>query len=255
MINFYTTRVRPQIKRIGRAIGIKPSRSRRVKRFPPDFDEQTIRIFNAVNEYTMTSSERVQALINAVRYIVANNIGGDIVECGVWRGGSMMAAALTLREMGDESRDLYLYDTFEGMNAPVAQDGQAVIRKFNHRRLTADSSDWCRSPIDEVKVNLASTGYPAEKIHFIKGKVEDTLPGQAPAGGIAILRLDTDFYESTRQEMLHLYPELVRNGVIIIDDYGSYPGSRKAVDEYLAQHKSCLLLNRVDSAARIAIKT
>jgi hypothetical protein len=223
MINFYTTRVRPQIKRMGRAIGIKPSRSRRVKRFPPDFDEQTIRIFNAVNEYTMTSSERVQALINAVRYIVANNIGGDIVECGVWRGGSMMAAALTLREMGDESRDLYLYDTFEGMNAPVAQDGQAVIRKFNHRRLTADSSDWCRSPIE--------------------------------AGGIAILRLDTDFYESTRQEMLHLYPELVRNGVIIIDDYGSYPGSRKAVDEYLAQHKSCLLLNRVDSAARIAIKT
>jgi hypothetical protein len=254
MINFYCTKVRPLIKSIGRAIGVKPRRSWVVRRFPADFDDETKRIINIVNEYTMTSPERVHALIDAVRYVVKNDIEGDIVECGVWRGGSMMAAALTLRELGDESRNFYLYDTFEGMSSPAAADGHAVIRKFNNRKLSSDSSTWARSPIDEVRYNLTTTGYPAKKMHLIKGKVENTLPGQVPVGPIAILRLDTDWYESTRHELLHLYPKLVRNGVLIIDDYGSFPGAKKAVDEFFAQQRVSLLLNRIEGGARIAVK-
>ena len=254
MINFYCTKVRPVIKRLGRAAGIKPNRSRRGKNPPPDFDEQTARIFRAVHEYTMTSPERIRALVDAVRYVVADNVAGAIVECGVWRGGSMMAVAIALRELGVDNRDLYLYDTFEGMSAPTEEDGDVANKKFAHRRLSADSSDWCRTTIEEVKKNLTGTGYPMERIHFIKGKVEDTLPEQAPAGPIAILRLDTDWYESTRQEMDHLYPMLEQSGVLILDDYGSWQGARKAVDEYLAEHDICLPLNRIDSSARMSIK-
>ena len=186
MGKYYYTKVRPVIKSISGAIGIKRSRSRAPQRLPSDFDEQTTRIFNAVNEYTMTSPECVQALIHAVRYVVANNIEGDFVECGVWRGGSSMVVALLLKELGDEGRDLYLYDTYEGMSAPtgedVSWDGKTAEKKFADRQLSEDSSDWCLSPIQEVKDNLAGTGYPAEKMHFIKGKVEDTIPGRIPAG-------------------------------------------------------------------------
>ena len=122
-----------------------------------------------------------------------------------------MAAALTLKDLGDERRNLYLYDTYEGMSAPTAEDvgpdGQKADKKFANRKLSEDTSDWCRSPIDEVKDNLASTGYPVDNMHFIKGKVEDVIPGHMPAGADRILRLDTDWYESTRHEMVHLYPK------------------------------------------------
>lgn len=254
MRSFFYTKVRPRLKRLARAIGIQPKRARAVKQLPEDFDEQSIRIFNAINPFTMTSPERVYSLISAVRYIVAHGIDGDVVECGVWRGGSMMAVALMLKELGDTGRNLYLYDTYEGMSAPTAEDGPVAEKKFTERQLSEDTSEWCRSPIDEVRDNLASTGYPPDRIHFIKGKVEDTIPAEMPAGSIALLRLDTDWYESTRHELIHLYPRLVSKGVLIIDDYGAWEGARRAVDEYLAEYSVPLLLNRIDVTARIAVK-
>ena len=257
MSNFFYTRVRPRIKNFTSAIGIKRKRERAVK-LPPDFDELTTRIFNTVNPYTMTSPERVAALVEAVRYVVANDIPGDFVECGVWRGGSSMAAALALKELGDVSRELWLYDTYEGMSAPTGEDvdvgGQSAATKFSQRQLSEDSSEWCRSPIDDVRRNLESTGYPADKLHFVKGKVQDTIPGEIPADAIAILRLDTDWYESTRHEMQHLYPRLARNGVLILDDYGYWQGARKAVDEYFAAHEIRPLMGRVDFAGRMILK-
>ncbi len=257
MSSRFYTRMRPRIKKLQSALGIKRTRERAVK-LPPDFDEMTTRIFNAVNPYTMTSPERVAALVEAVRYVVANDIPGDFVECGVWRGGSSMAAAMALRELGDESREVWLYDTYEGMSAPTDEDvdiaGQSADKKFMQRQLTEDSSEWCRSPIDDVRRNLHSTGYPAEKLHFIKGKVQDTIPGQMPAGPVAILRLDTDWYESTRHEMTHLYPLLVKRGVLILDDYGYWQGARQAVDEYFSAHNLRPFLGRVDFAGRIILK-
>jgi O-methyltransferase len=112
---------------------------------------------------------------------------------------------------------------------------------------------WCVAGLEDVKRNLYSTGYPKEKLHFIKGKVEDTVPGQAPEN-IAMLRLDTDWYESTAHELQHLYPRLAKNGVLIIDDYGHWLGSRKAVDEYFAKQSFCPLFNRMDYTGRLAVK-
>ena len=258
MANFYNQKVRPLTKQIARAVGIREKRLRKPLVIPSDFDDETNQIIHAVREFSMTSPECIFALVNALRYTVAHDIEGDFVECGVWRGGSAMAAAMVLKKLGQDHRHLYLYDTFEGMSAPTADDvsfdGQVAESKFKERRLSADSSDWCRSPIDEVRTNLASTGYPQDRVHFLKGKVEDTIPGEMPVGPISILRLDTDWYESTRHEMVHLYPRLVKGGVLILDDYGHWEGARKAVDEYIEEHKPRLLLNRIDYSGRIAVK-
>jgi O-methyltransferase len=100
---------------------------------------------------------------------------------------------------------------------------------------------------------VLGVGYPEEQIHFVEGPVEETVPGSAPAE-LALLRLDTDWYESTKHELEHLYPRLARGGVLILDDYGYWQGARRAVDEYLAGLDSPLLLNRIDHTARIALK-
>jgi hypothetical protein len=196
----------------------------------------------------------VFAFCEAVRYVERRSIPGAIVECGVWRGGSSMAAALMLGALGAQGRDLCLFDTFEGMSAPTEADQRSRDAAPADRLLDTSRRDekiWCCSPLEEVRTNLASTGYPPERIHFVEGKVEETLPGAAPET-IAVLRLDTDWYQSTRHELEHLFPRLAPGGVLIIDDYGAWEGARKAVDEYFAS--SPLLLNRIDETGRIAVK-
>ncbi|RLS58591.1 MAG: macrocin O-methyltransferase [Planctomycetota bacterium] len=224
---------------------------------PVDFPDSDITTIHAVQPYTKTSAERINALIDAVRYVVRSGIPGTFVECGVWRGGSMMAVARTLVEMGVTDRELYLFDTYTGMTAPgeadVSRSGVEATSKFAKRATGSDSSDWCLAGLDDVRQNMASTGYPMHRVHLVEGKVEDTLPGQAPPS-IAILRLDTDWYASTKHEMEQLYPRLVQDGVLIIDDYGDWLGARKAVDEYLGEHQLPLLLHRVDDTARLALK-
>jgi hypothetical protein len=212
------------IRRLIRKFGIDIVRTKWKDNCPRDFSQQNIEIYNTVKAFTMTSPTRVNALIEAVKYIVKNKIDGTFIECGVWKGGSSMAMALTLMNLGDVSRDLYLYDTFSGMSAPGEFDvssisGRKASGKFLKTKISEDSSKWCFSSLDEVKENMFSIGYPKEKIHFIKGKVEDTIPTNIP-NEIAILRLDTDWYESTKHEMIHLFPLLKQNGVLIIDDYG-----------------------------------
>jgi O-methyltransferase len=227
-------------------------------RYTAGYSNEELDTFAKVREFTATSTERLSGLVSGVQYIVQNKIPGDFVECGVWRGGSMMAAALTLMRCGDTSRDLYLFDTYEGMSAPtdadVMFDGQTAEDVLKEKPPAEGFGNyWCVAGIEDVKRNLYSTGYPKEKLHFIKGKVEDTLPGGAPAN-IAMLRLDTDWYESTAHELLHLYPRLAKNGVLIIDDYGHWLGSRKAVDEYFAKQPFRPLFNRLDYTGRLAIK-
>jgi hypothetical protein len=226
--------------------------------YPPDFSDTNIEICEAVKPYTMTSPERVNALIDAVRYVVANKIDGAMVECGVWKGGSTMAVMLTLKKLRDETRDLYLYDTFSGMSTPTDADvsfcGEKAHETFSNLQISEDASDWCLSTLEAVKQNIFSIGYKKDKIYFIKGKVEDTIPENMPHK-IALLRLDTDWYESTKHELTHLFPLLQPNGVLIIDDYGHWKGARKAVDEYISDKNIRILLNRIDYTGRIAIKT
>jgi hypothetical protein len=210
-----------------------------------------------VRPYTLTTPERIYALAQACRYIVQAGIAGAVVECGVWRGGSSMVAARTLRSLGAGDRELYLYDTFAGMPKPTDADldvkGRPAIDRFQRSQTGDDSSSWDAASLDDVKSNLGRTGYDPSKVHYVRGKVEETLPAQALAR-IALLRLDTDWYESTRHELETLWPRLEPGGVLIVDDYGYWKGSRKAVDEYFGKQQQAILLSRIDSTGRLAIK-
>lgn len=223
-----------------------------------DFGSGDLETIRSVKPYTMTSPQMVYGLIQAVKYVVKNDIPGALVECGVWRGGSMMAVAKTLLNLNRSDRDLWLFDTFEGMTEPshrdLRRDGVKASDLWEKSEVGEDSSDWARCSLDEVKDVIYDTGYVKERIHFVRGKVEDTIPDNAP-DVVSLLRLDTDWYESTKHELIHLFPRLSRGGVIIIDDYGYWQGSREAVDEYVSQNNIQLLLHRIDnSAGRFGVK-
>jgi hypothetical protein len=220
-----------------------------------DLTEQEKNIISTARPFTMTSVDRMAALINAVAHLTENGIPGDIAECGVWRGGSMMAVALALLARGDRSRSLYLYDTFEGMSAPTAHDKSldGIPADEMLRRTPEKTGVWCYASLEDVRANILSTGYPEEKVHLIRGKVEDTIPRVLPSG-ISLLRLDTDWYESTKHELIHLYPLLHSSGILIIDDYGHWQGARKAVDDYFRERKEKIYLHRIDYTGRILVK-
>ncbi|MBD0254155.1 MAG: class I SAM-dependent methyltransferase [Cytophagales bacterium] len=223
---------------------------------PHELEPEFLALYARVKAFTMTSPERLYAAYKAARYITDNRVPGAVVECGVWRGGSTMMMAHALLAQGSRDRDLYLYDTFEGMPEPTAKDltldGSNAYQTWKENQ-TEQVNTWCYSPLEEVQQNLTGTGYPSGKIHFVKGKVEDTIPARLP-GPIALLRLDTDWFESTYHELQHLYPLLSPKGVLIIDDYGHWQGAREAVDQYFAEHKVSMLLNRIDYTGRIGIK-
>jgi O-methyltransferase len=206
----------------------------------------------------MTSPDRLYALYKAIQYIQQASIEGDIVECGVWRGGSMMVVAETLKLFGGPERHLHLFDTYEGLPEPTREDidvwGNDAVDWWKKKRTSDRSSDWARAHLDEVQHNMGLTGFSKKNIAYVKGMVEDTIPAQAP-GKISLLRLDTDWYASTKHEMEHLFPRLSRNGILIIDDYGHFKGAKQAIDEYLATTDVPLMLVRVDYTGRIAIKT
>lgn len=243
------------LRKLARSFGVD------IVPYPPvlqGVDESTAQTIAAVRPFTMTSDQRVAALCDAVRYVVANRIAGDMVECGVWKGGSMMAVARTLIDSGDRTRHLHLFDTFEGMTPPTGNDvavtgeSAADLMAASTDREGADSV-WCRAPLDIVQRAMTSVGYDRSKIHYIKGRVEDTIPASAPER-IALLRLDTDWYESTRHEMIHLFPRLAVGGVLILDDYGHWLGARRAVDEYLGERNVPLFLQKIDYTGRYAVK-
>ena len=222
--------------------------------FPVDYDEMALPIMRAAGPYTMTCKEKKYTLYLATRYVVENKIPGAIVECGVWRGGSMHIVARTLDAIGDTSRELYLFDTFEGMTPPSDKDvtfgGEPVSVLLDRRPKTAKI--WAVASLDDVRQGFEEVPYPDDKIHFVRGPVEETLPEQAP-DEIAILRLDTDWYESTRHELLTMYDRLAPGGVLIIDDYGSYQGAKQAVDEFIAATGVRLLLVPI-GPGRVAVK-
>jgi hypothetical protein len=232
--------------------------------FVPQYTAEEEAILQRAKPLTMTSKERLVSLVDAVSYVVERKVPGSFAECGVWRGGSVLAMILRLQQLGQADRDIYLYDTFEGMTQP----SEADTSRFDGSALGIWSAavkagmrpwnawfDAKRFNEDDVRKTLLATGYPPERIHFVKGPVEQTIPAQAPQQ-LALLRLDTDWYESTRHELLHLWPRLSPQSVLIIDDYGHWDGCRKAVDEFFASEGGAqpILLHRIDYSGRIGIK-
>jgi hypothetical protein len=220
-------------------------------------DAASLETIRMVAPYTMTPPPRLATLRDVVEYLVAARVPGAIVECGVWRGGSVMAAALTLLELGAGDRPLWLYDTIDGMTEPTEHDrtadgrhAQDWIAGTRARTDGPTTGDFGASQ-DEVAHNIETVGYPRERVRYVAGPVEQTLLHEVP-DQIALIRLDIDFYESTSAALAGLYPRLAPGGVLIIDDYGYWLGARRAVDEYFRDDP--VLLVRLGRSARLVIK-
>lgn len=174
----------------------------------------------------------------AIEYVARNKISGDFVECGVWRGGLSILAHRKMMDCGLNDRKLFLYDTFEGMSTPTSEDLDLSGRKaFDRMEREAKRENkinvWAYASEADVRSNINLFTQAPESFILVKGKVEDTIPATIP-DSIAILRLDTDWYESTKHELMHLYNRLSSGGVILIDDYGVWQGCRLAVDEFFS---------------------
>jgi O-methyltransferase len=250
-----TGRARRLLQRAGYQLVRRPIGDQRAPTW--DFSPQARRLFEQVRDYTLTSPERVLALHDAVRYVVGTDVPGAIVECGVWRGGSMMAVAQTLVDLGVNDRELYLYDTFEGPPTPTEED---IAKDPKRYAAYVPEQAGARQapvvlqllPIDEIKHVMHRIGYPDTRMHFVVGNVQHTIPVEAP-DEIALLRLDTDSYSSTRFELEQLYPRVADGGIVIIDDYASYRGARDATDEFFAAHGPKPFLQRIDPASRMIL--
>jgi O-methyltransferase len=219
-----------------------------------------LKIYQTVSPFTMADPDPILSLIQSVRYVVENEIEGDFVECGTWRGGCAMAIALTLLDLGVTDRVIWVYDTFAGMTEPSAVDvtndkyrtsAEALLQKYNSQ---TTESDWEKVSMEGVKRRLITTGYPIQNFRLVKGSVLDTLDLEVPEV-VCLLRLDTDWYDSTRKELEVIYPKLSEGGVCIVDDYGAWAGSKQAVDEYFASHIPRPLFHVTNWAVRTWIKT
>jgi len=219
-------------------------------------------IVEAVRFYTMVSPERLVANIDAVKYVVQRGIPGAIVECGVWRGGSTLSMIKTLQYLGVDDRDVYLYDTFEGMTPPGESDTspfeRSALETWNQTPSGTKPWEWAMDPeiysIDFVRQVMTDSGYPQDRIHLVKGPVESTIPGTVP-DQIAVARLDTDWYESTMHELVHFYPRMPAGAVLIIDDFGHWDGARRAVEEYFSKDQPPIFFGRTDYTGRVGIKS
>jgi O-methyltransferase len=209
-------------------------------------------LYEKVQAFTLCEIERCYALYQSTNYILRNNIQGDLVECGVWQGGSAMLMGYMLAEAKKSDRSIWLYDTFEGMTKPGEGDDESAKKHWEKMQNADGTNQWCYASLDDVRQNLKRTGYPENMIHLIKGKVEDTIPAKMPEK-ISLLRLDTDWYVSTQHELQHLFPLIEKGGALLIDDYGAWKGAQKAVDEYF-KDKPIQLISRIDFTGRLIIR-
>jgi O-methyltransferase len=217
-----------------------------------DLEPEFLALHSRCAEYTGTSILRMNALYEAMRYVLETEIPGDYVECGAWRGGSSMLASLCAQRAGATQLRFWLYDTFMGMTQPTPEDGDVAWQQWKTLE-RVDHNDWCYAPLEEVRRNMLSTGLAPGCLELVEGRVEETIPAQAPSK-ISLLRLDTDWYSSTKHELIHLFPRLQPGGVLIVDDFGFWQGARLAVQEYFRETGIRLLLVRIDETGRLAIK-
>lgn len=217
---------------------------------------RALALFQA-RRYTMTTPVRCRKLWDQSCQVLDANIPGSFVECGVWRGGSAAVMALAIRHSG-QARDLHLFDSFEGLPEPTEKDG-AMAKEYSGGRASGalKSVGQCNAGLKEVQAFLLGRlGLDTSKVHFHVGWFQDTLPNVAPKlGPIALLRLDGDWYESTRLCLEYFYPNVSRGGIIIMDDYWAWEGCRKAVDEYRQNHQIDTPVNRIDLVAGYWIKS
>ena len=247
-------------KLFDKLINESKSQKTQLKDIATELEKFDINLINQIidKKYTMTSVHRLINTLKSCYYVVENNIPGDFVECGVWRGGNGILAKKIFEHLNSEKK-VWMFDTFEGMTAPTNVDIEAINQisaenKFAESQ-TNTHNEWCYASLEDVQKNCSDSGIDIAALKFIKGDVCDTLkkPDNVP-DKISVLRLDTDWYESTKAELEVLYPKLSNGGVLIIDDYGHWEGARKAVDEYFSLQKYKPLFNVIDRTGRSALK-
>lgn len=209
------------------------------------------------NDLTMVSNERLFATLMACKHVIDRGVEGDFVECGVWRGGNALVAAGVFKLSGS-AKAVYLFDTFAGMveptSADVAFDGKLATTEYN-AHASGGGAGWCSASLEEVRGNFKRANLLGATIHFVAGDVVETLGREELLPGkISVLRLDTDWYDSTKFELEILYPRLSIGGVLIVDDYGHWGGAKKAVDEYFEAHGNRPFLQYSDYTGRIGVK-
>jgi hypothetical protein len=206
--------------------------------------------------YTMTNPTRCRILWDLSQQVLHDDIPGAFVECGVWKGGSSAVMGLAIRH-ARQNRDLHLFDSFEGLPEPTEKDG-AEAKEYSGGRAsgTLTSVNQCKAGLEGVRTFLLDLlKFDPARTHFHVGWFQNTLPVIAPKlGPIALLRLDGDWYESTRLCLDHLYPLLSPGGVVILDDYNTWSGCRKATDEYREAHGIQAPMKRMDSLATYWLK-
>lgn len=212
-------------------------------------------------QLSMCTYNNLASTVFACRYVLRRNIRGAFVECGVWRGGNSILAASVFRD-SEPPRSVFLFDTFAGMNEPTehdtrARDGSSARPKYESSK-GETHSDWCFASLNAVKSNFGDCGVGLQGVRFVEGPVESTLADAAVVQaiqneGIAVLRLDTDWYESTKFELETLWPLLSPGGLCIVDDYGYWSGARKAVDEFFGNNAP--FFHPIDNSARLIIKS
>ena len=218
----------------------------------PEISEENKILINSIGDYSLTPLVRRWNLIKSLHYINQNKLEGDIVECGIWRGGNLfLAKKIQDLYYKNIKRTFYGYDTFEGMPEPSVYDGEKVVQIY--KNFLKKGERWTEASLDDVENSIKKLFLSLDDFNLVKGKVEDTLINKKNLSSkISLLRLDTDFYESTKVELEILYPLLVQKGVLIIDDYGDFIGCRKAVDDYFFD-KNVLMIS-IDKSCRIIIK-
>jgi hypothetical protein len=196
---------------------------------------------------SMIGLKRMENVRRECERVIAAGIPGDFMETGVWRGGAVMMMRAVLKAYGITDRRVIAADSFAGLPPPtegVAPDAGAEFHTW---------TDFV-VPLDEVKANFARYGLLDEQVVFLEGLFKDTLPA-APVTQLAVLRLDGDMYESTRDGIVNLYPKLMRGGTLIADDYFLFAAHRTAIDEYRARYGIMDPILRIDEFGAYWVKS
>ena len=204
---------------------------------------------NICGQHTMTSRERQIQTLNSIEHIVKNNIDGDIIEIGVWKGGGVMIMLYKLLQLGVNDRHVHLYDTFSGMTEASELDVNPHGQSAKNEKYFNDVK--CECPYDITYNNIKSVGYPMDLIHFHIGDIRNVDTDSIPKK-IAILRLDNDWYELYKFELPIFEPNVSTNGIITIDDYSYWSGCKRAVDEFI--NDKDIQLNIIDNCGVFWIK-
>lgn len=239
----------------------KKKRKKIMSQLPMELDEYEKNLLCEVylSGFTMEPLARLVNTALTVIHVIQKNTQGDYVECGVFKGGQGILAAGIFINRRQNDRKVFLFDTYSGAPKPGIYDSRISNGELARHKWAETNGNWMNAGLREVKSNFAQLGVSMDNVRFVKGDVRETLyEKENIPGRISVLRLDTNQYDSVKVEMDRLYPILSKGGILVINDYGFWAGTKKAVDEYFMFNHDGLeapFFIAVDTAARFGVKT